>query len=141
HLLLPKLFDALSERRHRPRSVLGDVADRQLLQSLRRLPRSRIQLLNTGDRLGDSGLQHLFPLLPLLGALLSVRLEVGIKTFQPVLDSGRGTARFHDRRDAVERFLLLLSIDSLRRRDRKSTRLNSSHVKISYAVFCLKKKK
>src|SRR5690606_41580331 len=26
-------------------------------------------------------------------------------------------------------------------RDRKSTRLNSSHVKISYAVFCLKKKK
>src|SRR5207302_11332221 len=27
------------------------------------------------------------------------------------------------------------------RGDRKSTRLNSSHVKISYAVFCLKKKK
>src|SRR5690606_41836783 len=27
------------------------------------------------------------------------------------------------------------------RLDRKSTRLNSSHVKISYAVFCLKKKK
>src|SRR5690349_22147682 len=28
-----------------------------------------------------------------------------------------------------------------RRSDRKSTRLNSSHVEISYAVFCLKKKK
>src|SRR5690349_22861700 len=28
----------------------------------------------------------------------------------------------------------------LHRRDRKSTRLNSSHVEISYAVFCLKKK-
>src|SRR5204863_9919713 len=28
-----------------------------------------------------------------------------------------------------------------RRLDRKSTRLNSSHVEISYAVFCLKKKK
>src|SRR5690554_7684750 len=27
------------------------------------------------------------------------------------------------------------------RGDRKSTRLNSSHVRISYAVFCLKKKK
>src|SRR5215813_15013583 len=27
------------------------------------------------------------------------------------------------------------------RLDRKSTRLNSSHVRISYAVFCLKKKK
>src|SRR5438552_11649863 len=30
---------------------------------------------------------------------------------------------------------------NLRRRDRKSTRLNSSHQIISYAVFCLKKKK
>src|SRR3712207_7474405 len=29
----------------------------------------------------------------------------------------------------------------LRVRDRKSTRLNSSHANISYAVFCLKKKK
>src|SRR6266403_3587878 len=29
----------------------------------------------------------------------------------------------------------------LSRADRKSTRLNSSHVEISYAVFCLKKKK
>src|SRR2546430_5473258 len=29
----------------------------------------------------------------------------------------------------------------VRRRDRKSTRLNSSHSQISYAVFCLKKKK
>src|SRR5690554_6995686 len=37
-----------------------------------------------------------------------------------------------------------LSIDYLDGRpgvDRKSTRLNSSHVRISYAVFCLKKKK
>src|SRR5690606_41625779 len=32
-------------------------------------------------------------------------------------------------------------VDQHRSRDRKSTRLNSSHVKISYAVFCLKKKK
>src|SRR6266513_5306689 len=30
---------------------------------------------------------------------------------------------------------------TLCRQDRKSTRLNSSHVSISYAVFCLKKKK
>src|SRR5699024_11344305 len=33
------------------------------------------------------------------------------------------------------------SEDCLRVEDRKSTRLNSSHVSISYAVFCLKKKK
>src|SRR5437660_9665628 len=30
---------------------------------------------------------------------------------------------------------------NMARKDRKSTRLNSSHVAISYAVFCLKKKK
>src|SRR2546427_899001 len=30
---------------------------------------------------------------------------------------------------------------TFRRKDRKSTRLNSSHSQISYAVFCLKKKK
>src|SRR5215813_5723567 len=37
---------------------------------------------------------------------------------------------------------ILTSIgDGPRTLDRKSTRLNSSHVRISYAVFCLKKKK
>src|SRR2546427_9183854 len=33
------------------------------------------------------------------------------------------------------------SVDLARHEDRKSTRLNSSHSQISYAVFCLKKKK
>src|SRR5690242_20954541 len=33
------------------------------------------------------------------------------------------------------------SADEARALDRKSTRLNSSHMSISYAVFCLKKKK
>src|SRR5256886_11287535 len=32
-------------------------------------------------------------------------------------------------------------LDQFAHRDRKSTRLNSSHSQISYAVFCLKKKK
>src|SRR5258707_10654994 len=32
-------------------------------------------------------------------------------------------------------------LDAMRPIDRKSTRLNSSHANISYAVFCLKKKK
>src|SRR5690349_22989140 len=35
----------------------------------------------------------------------------------------------------------LLGQEPASRTDRKSTRLNSSHVEISYAVFCLKKKK
>src|SRR5690554_7787480 len=34
----------------------------------------------------------------------------------------------------------LLEHEAARAQDRKSTRLNSSHVRISYAVFCLKKK-
>src|SRR3712207_7788833 len=34
-----------------------------------------------------------------------------------------------------------LTMEFYRRKDRKSTRLNSSHANISYAVFCLKKKK
>src|SRR2546430_12667903 len=41
-------------------------------------------------------------------------------------------------------FVLMLSAAELitsKGRDRKSTRLNSSHSQISYAVFCLKKKK
>src|SRR3712207_8782671 len=36
---------------------------------------------------------------------------------------------------------VLAGVDLLERQDRKSTRLNSSHANISYAVFCLKKKK
>src|SRR3712207_7772388 len=39
----------------------------------------------------------------------------------------------------LERDLLVRAVRS--REDRKSTRLNSSHANISYAVFCLKKKK
>src|SRR5690554_7536040 len=39
------------------------------------------------------------------------------------------------------KILWLQFVPSLLNLDRKSTRLNSSHVRISYAVFCLKKKK
>src|SRR2546422_5164534 len=47
------------------------------------------------------------------------------------------------RRGMPKRILLNLYIGSERAKDtdRKSTRLNSSHGYISYAVFCLKKKK
>src|SRR3712207_7329907 len=53
----------------------------------------------------------------------------------------RGHGRLTDRADpvgvAVER---LAAREDLEVPDRKSTRLNSSHANISYAVFCLKKK-
>src|SRR5699024_12397934 len=39
-----------------------------------------------------------------------------------------------------QKFIAVWSINQADLKDRKSTRLNSSHVSISYAVFCLKKK-
>src|SRR5437762_14282327 len=41
----------------------------------------------------------------------------------------------------IHRYELSAAVANLRKGDRKSTRLNSSHRCISYAVFCLKKKK
>src|SRR5690349_23789688 len=52
----------------------------------------------------------------------------------PGIDTISATARVRLVRTAA--VALMVSIQ-----DRKSTRLNSSHVEISYAVFCLKKKK
>src|SRR5438445_8978663 len=37
--------------------------------------------------------------------------------------------------------IIQFALDNPKKIDRKSTRLNSSHANISYAVFCLKKKK
>src|SRR3712207_8853724 len=51
---------------------------------------------------------------------------------------GRDARLLHELRP---RQALLPQWAALRHRDRKSTRLNSSHANISYAVFCLKKKK
>src|SRR5258707_4215385 len=45
-----------------------------------------------------------------------------------------------DAGDVVERVIELFSRRKSSITDRKSTRLNSSHANISYAVFCLKKK-
>src|SRR5688572_31867291 len=46
----------------------------------------------------------------------------------------------HKRRLPLTRFVATTSTNAARILDRKSTRLNSSHSQISYAVFCLKKK-
>src|SRR5690349_23489917 len=60
--------------------------------------------------------------------------------FRSSIDGGRGLPTCRRRwapRRAWRRTLYPADTDQ----DRKSTRLNSSHVEISYAVFCLKKKK
>src|SRR3712207_7755457 len=71
-----------------------------------------------------------------LGAIIvvTVAVVVSVTLLPPALRMlGRRAYRQRERR----------SVRRARRRggDRKSTRLNSSHANISYAVFCLKKKK
>src|SRR2546422_5673913 len=55
-------------------------------------------------------------------------------------EHGDGSLRRH-REEYADPIAFTDSETSQRIRDRKSTRLNSSHGYISYAVFCLKKKK
>src|SRR5690606_39765066 len=66
--------------------------------------------------------------------LFRSRSETAIHSPPFPISCGRGKPRRHLSRGAIREQRAAIS-------DRKSTRLNSSHVKISYAVFCLKKKK
>src|SRR5256885_12584060 len=61
--------------------------------------------------------------------VLESRLRAALERLNPALTLGDIPVAV----DELTRYLLLP--------DRKSTRLNSSHLVISYAVFCLKKKK
>src|SRR5699024_11918639 len=79
-----------------------------------------------------------------------IALTIGIKKQnQRFIDSGKGAtfSVFLLTAIAVAIMLTALATSQFKfefvamvTRDRKSTRLNSSHVSISYAVFCLKKK-
>src|SRR3712207_7456686 len=96
---------------------------------IRRPPRSTLFPYTTLFRSGQL-LAHLQGALAQLGhpspaGEAGVRPGLGPQLGDPVLDDGVGL------------FLVLEG----RFLDRKSTRLNSSHANISYAVFCLKKKK
>src|SRR5688572_31336693 len=66
------------------------------------------------------------------------------KKVMVLCDIGRGlvmaTLPFVDTLPGLFLVSLLLEVFTLMWSDRKSTRLNSSHSQISYAVFCLKKK-
>src|SRR5207249_9810446 len=66
--------------------------------------------------------------IPLLGGLLCLAVSAAMAQDPVKVDPTHYKVEFEN---AQVRVL----------RDRKSTRLNSSHVSISYAVFCLKKKK
>src|SRR5256885_10266650 len=68
-----------------------------------------------------------------MDAIQSVLSDKQRAEFKPVaIELKKGEASFHHP---------LMVHGSFENRDRKSTRLNSSHLVISYAVFCLTKKK
>src|SRR5205814_8215396 len=68
--------------------------------------------------------------LPISQAGDGAAVEAAFKTAVKKLDQAASKKLIHRNKAA-----------RLKSRDRKSTRLNSSHLGISYAVFCLKKKK
>src|SRR5438270_9074260 len=57
---------------------------------------------------------------------------------EPELPRTEGTRKL--KRAAIREWVMSGGVPRHVQRDRKSTRLNSSHSQISYAVFCLKKK-
>src|SRR5256885_7516136 len=70
----------------------------------------------------------LFPYTTLFRSLHEGDQAGALEVWEGFLAAKPSTRRNHDSKDEPQR-------------DRKSTRLNSSHLVISYAVFCLKKKK
>src|SRR3989454_7664150 len=98
--------------------------------------------------LNDTAPTEIYPL-PLHDPLpiFLVRLDVGPADEVDAVGDGGENARddllavsiFQAFERFADRFGLAGQVDD--KRDRKSTRLNSSHLVISYAVFCLKKKK
>src|SRR5699024_12142474 len=66
---------------------------------------------------------------------IETEVDADISKFRPGLLQAEALARRFSARNIVKN--VVVRVD---RADRKSTRLNSSHVSISYAVFCLKKK-
>src|SRR5688572_7989359 len=96
------------------------------------------QTRRTSDRHGEKGAALIISIL-IATLLLAVAGTVIITTGMSVTTSIEGTAELQAYYAAESGLEDALNI--IRGQDRKSTRLNSSHSQISYAVFCLKKKK
>src|SRR3712207_8166961 len=92
----------------------------------------------------------LFPYTPLFRSLVVALLLAGgrherveRRPLEVVDEVDRPAALVVEREDRGQEAIAVAAVHELARDqvDRKSTRLNSSHANISYAVFCLKKKK
>src|SRR5690554_3778183 len=63
-----------------------------------------------------------------------------MKKVQQLIGVVPGESNLYPELSGFENLCFCASLYGVKKKDRKSTRLNSSHVRISYAVFCLKKK-
>src|SRR5690606_41797351 len=107
------------------------------LSTLTHRPSSEISPLSLHDALPISAGQA-----PFVQAVADAQFGRGRHPRQQRLDRIAGLAQLPRLRlQQAESLLDHRLVVGQRLQDRKSTRLNSSHVKISYAVFCLKKKK
>src|SRR3712207_8237766 len=78
-----------------------------------------------------------------LTIIASALVETGSRMDEVIYEEFKGTGNMElhlERKLANKRIYPAINIEDSGTRDRKSTRLNSSHANISYAVFCLKKK-
>src|SRR5688572_32290762 len=105
------------------RGLVADVTDRDALK----------QLLSAGPVSFYAGYDPTMPSLH-LGNLVPLIIQARLQRagHKPIVVVGGATGMVGDPSGKSDERNLL---------DRKSTRLNSSHSQISYAVFCLKKKK
>src|SRR3712207_8331204 len=100
---------------------------------IRRPPRSTLFPYTTLFRSADGGEVMRRLLLTMLQALIDAEATAHIGAAPHERSESRTTQR-----NGIRDRLVATTAGDL---DRKSTRLNSSHANISYAVFCLKKKK
>src|SRR3989454_5438010 len=116
-------------------AIANQLEARVLLVNLPHVEFDRLEIPRGAGRLQTSVLEYLGDIgggfampfaagVPALELIVGQKLHVGPPAY-PVRVPVAGRGRQH----------------SANKRDRKSTRLNSSHLVISYAVFCLKKKK
>src|SRR3712207_7934654 len=98
---------------------------------IRRPPRSTLFPYTTLFRSHRERARHLEPLGAADGQVPGLGVQVGAESH----------LQDHLLRDTPRLGRAVRVMEGTEHEDRKSTRLNSSHANISYAVFCLKKKK
>src|SRR5690606_38122966 len=128
---------AASRRRKRP-AASAQNDERVALPARRQLHRlHKLARAEEEAGVGDEVVVH--PCAALGDEPLCVLARLGEARAHEELGDADPLAKLGDAE--VQRRQVVADAAALEDLDRKSTRLNSSHVKISYAVFCLKKKK